>query len=118
MTQEVQRLRDRVEELEEILGLRPRARPFGLSKKETAVFNLLMRWPVMSRDVAFAAIWGADSEINFKIIDVVICDVRRKLRPFGLSVEREWGTGYLMPAESKALAHRLLAAMAPASAVA
>lgn len=33
-------------------------------------------------------------ETNPKMVDVLICNLRRKLRPFGITIETLWGLGY------------------------
>lgn len=39
-----------------------------------------------------------------KIVDVVICNLRKKLRPFGLEIKTLWGWGYFISKEHRELA--------------
>jgi DNA-binding response OmpR family regulator len=105
------RLRDRVEELERLLGMRrvvPRV--WGLTRREADVFGILLKRQVMSQTQLFEAIWGGDSDRETKIVEVVVCKLRAKLRPHGIAIRTEHGVGYFMPPQSKAAARALIAA--------
>jgi two-component system cell cycle response regulator CtrA len=39
-------------------------------------------------------------ETEIKIVDVYICKLRRRLRPFGLEIRTLWGRGYALEPES------------------
>ena len=39
-----------------------------------------------------------------KIIDVWICKMRKKLRPYGIEVKTAWGAGYEIPEASEVIA--------------
>lgn len=43
-----------------------------------------------------------------KLVDVVICHLRKKLKPHNIVIETIWGTGYLIPPKGRELAVRLL----------
>jgi hypothetical protein len=43
-----------------------------------------------------------------KILDVWVCKMRKKLKPFGINIKTHWG-GYEMPEASKAIARELMA---------
>jgi DNA-binding response OmpR family regulator len=108
---ETARLRDRVEELERLLGMRPvLPRLWGLTRLEADVFGLLLRRQVMSHTQLFEAIWGGDSERNPQIVQVILCKLRAKLRPLGIAIRNEYGVGYFLPPDSRAAARALLAA--------
>jgi two-component system cell cycle response regulator CtrA len=107
---ELARLRDRVEELEGLLGMRTLCpRPWRLSGREAQVFGLLMRHSVCPRERIFAAIWGYDSEVDGKIVDVTICHLRRKLRPLGIEIRTEHGVGYFLPPDGRRRARAAIA---------
>jgi DNA-binding response OmpR family regulator len=102
---ETARLRDRIEELERILGMREvLPRPWGLTRREAAVLGLLLRRQVLSATQLFEAIWGGDSDRETKIVEVVVCKLRAKLRPHGIAIRTEYGTGYFIPPQAKAAA--------------
>jgi two-component system cell cycle response regulator CtrA len=48
-------------------------------------------------------------EPDIKIVDVFVCKMRRKLKPYRIIIQTDWGRGYFLPAESKAIAQGLLA---------
>lgn len=37
---------------------------------------------------------------DIKIVDVFVCKMRKKLRPYGITIDTVWGRGYLLTAES------------------
>jgi len=40
-----------------------------------------------------------DDETDVKIVDVVICNLRKRLKPFAIKIDTVWGCGYhLKPA--------------------
>jgi len=108
---ETERLRDRVEELERLLGMRPvLPRALGLTPREADVFGMLLKRHLMPTTQLFEAIWGGDSDCNSKIVDVIVCKLRAKLRPHGIAIRNQYGIGYFMTPQSKAAAHALIAA--------
>lgn len=102
---ELERLRDRVTELEEILGLNlclPDA--LDLSKRETQIVGLLVKRPIVSRDAIFSAVYGSlpwRSQPDIKTIEVHICNIRRKLAKHGLEMKNRYGVGYYFENEAK-----------------
>jgi len=108
---ETARLRDRIEELERLVGLRTvPPRLWGLTRQEADVLGILLRRQVMTHAQLFEAIWGGDSDCNIKIVEVVVCKLRAKLRPHGIAIRTEYGVGYFIPPDSKATARALIAA--------
>jgi DNA-binding response OmpR family regulator len=110
-TPETTRLRDRVEEVERLLGMRvvpPRL--WGLTRREAEVLGVLLRRQVISHAQLFEAVWGGDSDCGVKIVDVVVSKLRAKLRPHGITIRTEYGAGYFVPAASKVAARVLIAA--------
>lgn len=47
-------------------------------------------------------------EADIKIVDVWVCKMRKKLRPYGISIQTQWGQGYFLQTDSKAIAQGLL----------
>jgi DNA-binding response OmpR family regulator len=106
---ETARLRDRIEELERLLGMRPvLPRIWGLTAREADVLGILLRRQVMSQTQLFEAIWGGDSDRETKNVEVAICKLRAKLRPHGITIRTEHGVGYYLPPDSKAAARALI----------
>ncbi len=107
---ETARLRDRIEELERLLGMREvLPHPWGLTRREAAVLGLLLKRQVMSVTQLFEAIWGGDSDCETKIVEVVVCKLRAKLRPHGIAIRTEYGAGYFIPPQAKAVARAQIA---------
>lgn len=98
-------LRERVAELERVLGITLDAPlEWGLTGQESRVMGALIARPLVTKDVAMAALYrdfGRD-EPEPKIIDVFICKIRKKVRPFGIEIETVWGQGYRIPADQRA----------------
>lgn len=87
---------ERHEALEHALGLDviPDAQ-YGLTRTESALYGLLTKVRVLSKERAFVALYGhLDEPPQEKIIDVLICKVRAKLARHGIGVENVWGRGY------------------------
>jgi DNA-binding response OmpR family regulator len=107
---ETARLRDRIEELERLIGMRTvPPRLWGLTRQEADLLGILLRRQVMTHAQLFEAIWGGDSECNSKIVEVVVCKLRAKLRPHGIAIRTEHGVGYFIPPDSKAAARAQIA---------
>lgn len=104
-------LRARIRELEEQLGFAFECPPqFGLTANEAKIFGLLLKKPLLTKEFAVSAIYlHKQDEADIKIIDVWVCKMRRKLKPYTIIIETVWGQGYRLPAESRVIAEKLLA---------
>lgn len=105
-------LRDRVAQLEEMLGVTFDAPPFlQLTGCEAQIFGLLLAREAITKRIAMDAVYGdrpdAD-QAEEKIIDVWVCKMRRKLEPWGIKIETNWGQGYYMSPAMKTLARSLI----------
>jgi DNA-binding winged helix-turn-helix (wHTH) protein len=110
-TLETARLRDRIEELERLIGMRTvPPRLWALTRREADVLGILLRRQVVTHAQLFEAIWGGDSDRNARIVEVVVCKLRAKLRPHGIAIRTEHGVGYFVPPESKGTARAQIAA--------
>ncbi len=98
-------LRERIRTLEGALGCRlevPLA--LGLTPKEGRLLGVLLSREFVTRETAMVALYGmlADGEeAQPKIIDVFICKIRRKLKPYGIALRIKWGQGYFMTRVAK-----------------
>lgn len=102
-------LRGRVAELEAMLGVTFAAPPIlGLTAHEAGLFGFLLRRDFVTKQAALSALYGGMDEPEIKIIDVFICKLRKKIAPFGIRVETQWGQGYWMDAASKARALQMM----------
>lgn len=99
---ENERLRDELETLKDSLGMNFLAPPeLRLTGHETRLFGRLLKGDVASKAALLTAIYNGRDEAEIKIIDVFICNMRKKLKPFGLEIATIWGVGYRMTPESK-----------------
>jgi two-component system cell cycle response regulator CtrA len=90
-------LRERISKLEEMLGITLLAPlEFGLTGHEAGVFGVLMAREIATKDMVMAAVYRSLSkdEAEIKIVDVFICKIRKKLRPFDIVIDTVWGQGY------------------------
>lgn len=103
-------LRARVRMLEELSGVNFEAPPqFGLTKNETVIFGLLLKNKVVMRSSMMLALYmHKQDEADIKIVDVWVCKIRRKLKPYGIEIGTQWGQGYFLTTDAKALAQSLL----------
>ncbi|MDF2809344.1 MAG: winged helix family transcriptional regulator [Microvirga sp.] len=111
---ENERLQLRVEQLEGLMGMSIDALvpiEWRLTRSEACVFGVLLRREIATKDAVMAALYRstAKDEAELKIVDVFICKMRKKLRPFGITIITRWGTGYSLE-DRTALAARLGAA--------
>lgn len=79
-----------------------------LTRLEFAVFSALWRNRprTLSKETLLVASAdaGNDDDREIKIVDVVICKIRKKLQPLGVTIQTVWGEGYRMelPAQKQA----------------
>lgn len=102
------RLRDRVSELEEtVRALEARIAtseteplPDGVPSltvlEERVLRSLLARKGVVERDTIFFETHGESSDVDIKIIDVIVCKLRRKLVGTEIKIATSWGRGYFI----------------------
>lgn len=107
MTDEIQALKDRVKELEWLLGLHrqwPRLPMKGIRVNGWNLMGLLLRWPLVTHDMAYRALYGGRPESdqpNIHIITTNIHRLRRALEPYGITIRGEYGSGYYLDAENR-----------------
>jgi two-component system, cell cycle response regulator CtrA len=100
---ENERLRNENQALKESLGVNFLAPlQFRLTAQETKMLGRLLKGGLVTKEAFMATLyrdyWKEEAEI--KIVDVYICKLRRKLKPFHMEIETIWGTGYFMPPQS------------------
>jgi DNA-binding response OmpR family regulator len=102
---EIERLRDRVEELEGLLGLHLNLpNELGLTPLELKYIGFLMRKEIANQDMILTAVYGGLPECdqpNLKTIEVHICKIRKKLRAKGLSIKSRYNVGYYLEDSAK-----------------
>lgn len=76
-------------------------RTFGLTPAQATMFAVLLKRPEAARTTLHLAIQRTDGDLTDpKIVDVIICKLRKKL-PLGIEVKTIWGRGYYIPRDSK-----------------
>jgi hypothetical protein len=93
-------LRARIAELEEALGVATLPPPlFGLTSQEAVMFGVLLKTANPRKSTFMTALYSneADDPPEEKIIDVFVCKMRKKLQPFGITIDTSWGEGFSMP---------------------
>lgn len=101
------RLRERIAQLEAAVGMAlVTPLEWRLTPAEMRVFGVIMAREMATKDAVMAALYRDEGreEAEIKIVDVFVCKIRRKLKPFGIGIETVWGRGYRMGREAKALA--------------
>jgi two-component system cell cycle response regulator CtrA len=110
LTAEVQQLRSAVTALN---GAPLIPIELRLTKFETRMLVALMEAgaAIKSKEALLAAAyadrWGTDDEPEIRIVDVFVCQLRKKFIPHGIRIETVWGQGYHLPQESRAIIDRM-----------
>ena len=116
---ENQRLRDRVEELEMLLGkdtslASKLCAAYQIEPEMADVLALIFNRNFVSHQSMFTVLFGARPDCDQpdpRVMDVQICKLRRKLRPYGITIKTQWGQGWSMPVASKDRLRAMLRAL-------
>jgi len=115
----IEGLRDRVYELEETIktltmaDLEEPRRPIHLTPTEGIVVVMFLRHcdKVLTKEQIMAYLYSArpyaDQPHDIRIIDVIICNIRRKFRLLDVTIGTVWGRGYCIDKENHARLHAL-----------
>ena len=71
---------------------------FGMTVSEATILQCLMQLQACTRSHLLDVV---SPEAKPEIIDVFICKIRAKLKPFDIAIQTIWGQGYLLPEKSK-----------------
>ncbi len=107
-------LRERLAAVEKILfasGFSSVPIEWRLTGSEARIFGTLMSRDLASKETLMTALYYGrlDDDPDIKIVDLFICKLRKKLKPFGIPIETVWGNGYRLSAQTKS-AFRALSA--------
>lgn len=71
---------------------------FGMTVQEARMLSALLDGRAHSKDAIFNTVWfdRMYDPPEMKIVDVVICKIRKKLFPYQIRIETIWGAGYLL----------------------
>lgn len=109
----IQSLEDRVASLEAaMMGEATPPMEYGLTAHEGRLLGMLITREQCTKEQLLAGIYSAraDDPPEIKIVDVYVCKIRKKLKPFGIEIETLWGVGYRIAPASKARIAEALAA--------
>ena len=109
MAEDINALRDRIQELEELLGMRlPQPRLGVLStvrKTGWKILGLLLKRGLITREYTYSALYGAKPEseqpVDPRVIDQHICRINKTLKLHGVRVRTEYGVGYYIDEQSR-----------------
>jgi len=111
---EIERLKDRIEELEELLGMKLEP-PHKIRSKHKAFWplvGLLLKRRRVSREFAYRALYGgrleADQPKSLRMIDTNIMRANKVLREYDIVVKAEPGFGYFLEDEDHSALTRLV----------
>jgi hypothetical protein len=79
-------------------------RTFRLTRLHAAFLSVIIRRNEVSRDQLHQVIEGCrrqpqDTATNVKMVDVVLCNLRKRIKPFGLIIKTLHSSGYYMAPE-------------------
>jgi DNA-binding response OmpR family regulator len=73
---------------------------FGLTHAESRALVQLLEHEHVSKQALHAAI-SPDGDMKLKTLDVVVCHLRKKLKPHGIAITTIWGQGYALDREAR-----------------
>jgi two-component system cell cycle response regulator CtrA len=107
-------LRDRNEFLETEIGKAHDAFPIflDLTHQESICLGVLLKNQYPRKSTFMAALYSdqLDDQAEEKIVDVFLCKLRKKIKPYGIEIETVWGQGYKMAEAHKATLRGLMEA--------
>jgi DNA-binding response OmpR family regulator len=121
---EMERMRDRVLQLEQILGIDSsetgRIREaFGLEPDLARIMGMLLKRNFVSHESLYTVMYGHRPECEWpdaKVLDVQICKLRRRLKPHDVTIATRWGEGWSISVPNKVKARAVLDPAAAATA--
>lgn len=115
-TDTIQRLQDRIEELEALLGISDdearRYQVLGLQPIPLQMLSYIVKRKVATREGIYIAVYGNRQECDQPAITVVnqhLWRIRNVLEPHGIYLKTEIGAGYSITPEHKAKLEKVLA---------
>lgn len=89
------------------------ARLFKASPLEAAMLAVMLKRDQVTKEQLHSTIEQnrptlGKTETDLKMVDVMICKLRKKLKVYDVGIETMWGLGYLIPSADRERAVRLL----------
>ena len=114
LRREVEALRDALEAMRGALASDAGVKIIELAKltySERMLLGLLMRRHRVTKDQMMTMLYAdrPDEEPDSKILDVMICKMRKKLSPHGVEIHTIHGAGYELPSTSREKIKALMA---------
>jgi hypothetical protein len=91
---------------------------FKITAQQAAVFATLLTRNEAKKEQLLAAVQHQRTsksslpndmeEPQLKLIDVVVCNLRKRIKPHGITIETMWGSGYQISRANRELALRLI----------
>jgi len=85
---------------------------FSLTRLEASMLSALIQRRECRRDAMHKIIEqrrpNAPEQTDQKMVDVMICKLRKKLKPHDLKIKTMWSIGYMMPPEDRRRASEML----------
>jgi two-component system, cell cycle response regulator CtrA len=111
ITAQAQRIEELEAALQKALHVPTIPPQLRLTRLEGKFFEALLSRSELSKEALFEAVYADryldNDEPEIKIVDVLVCKLRKKLAPFKLTIETLWGRGYALSVESKAAIRRM-----------
>jgi DNA-binding response OmpR family regulator len=86
-----------------LMGDDPLPLDWNLTESEERIMRVILAREYASKDAIMAALyWDKDEPGEEKIIDVMVCKIRKKLKPHGIDIKTHWGRGHYLPPEVRA----------------
>lgn len=106
-------LRERVRQLEEhLLSIDEKLIPveWALTGRESKVFRALVSREFATKEFIMEFLYSdrPNDLPEMKIVDVFICKMRAKLKPYSVKIHTVWGSGYRVDPEIRAQFNRRL----------
>ena len=106
--EEIEMLREKVRMLEDALASRgvPIPVEWRLTTSEAVVFAHLTTRDMATKQSIMTAMYSGRpdaDEPEIKIVDVFVCKMRKKLKPFDVVIDTVWGQGYSLRDRQKYL---------------
>jgi hypothetical protein len=104
----IQMLEEEIRELRAVIsppGLSDGFLAIGFTRMQSAILAALLGRGTLSRQQLMAVMYpDVDDRYDrpLKLVDAHLSLLRRRMKPFGLTVDCTWGVGYHLTAESKA----------------
>lgn len=115
MSDLIERLKDRIEQLEEVIGvdrsMTTRIREaLKLEPLKAQIVGMLLSRDFVTRDGLYTVLYAGRPECEWpdeKVLDAQICKLRPHLSAHGVEIETKWGDGWSMPSGSKTILRKL-----------